>query len=61
MRMLKLYLVIDFLTRVCFFDSLDGLPFQNEEFDFVYVIFFLFPPCMKIGAHTKCIIGILNG
>lgn len=22
-----------------FFDSLDGLPFQNEEFDFVYVIF----------------------
>lgn len=32
-----------------FFDSLDGLPFQSEEFDFVYVVFF----SVLVDAHLS--------
>lgn len=46
-------------SNFIFLGSLDGLPFQNEEFDFVYVIFLV--RCWVRKMLTKCIIGILNG
>ena len=47
---LKFFNFYESSQLIYFYYSLDGLPFQNEEFDFVYVIFFS-SVSDKISAH----------
>ena len=55
----NLYVVLETIfhrKRLICFSSLDGLPFQNEEFDFVYVYF----QSIKSYAEHPSLSGILS-
>jgi len=48
------FVLLDIFANVDRFSSLDGLPFQNEEFDFVYVLWY-FSICDSL-FDAKCIL-----